>query len=350
MKIWAGLRAPGVKAALLAAVLFGAATPLAKPLLSGNSPWIIAALLYLGSGAGLFIYRKVTGAPKVRLQRAEVGWFAGAILAGGIIAPVLLMMGLTTAPASSASLLLNSEGVFTALLAWLAFRENVDRRIALGMMAIVAGAVVLAWPRTIDHIALWPMLSILAACLAWGIDNNLTRKVSLNDGSWIASVKGLVAGTTNLVLALSIGARLPSLEVVSGALVLGFLAYGVSLTLFVVALRHLGTARTGAYFSAAPFLGALLALVSGEPLNAQLLAAGLLMGVGIWLHLTENHEHDHLHEELVHDHEHTHDDLHHVHSHAEPVGPGVKHSHKHRHTRLRHSHAHFPDIHHRHQH
>jgi len=350
MQLWNTLRHPGVSAALLSALLFGAATPLAKPLLTGNSPWVIAALLYLGSGSGLFVFRRLTRARAVRLPRAEAGWFGGAVLAGGVVAPVLLMLGLRAAPASSAALLLNAEGVLTALLAWFAFRENVDRRVALGMAAIVAGALVLAWPRQVDAADLLPTLCILGACLAWAIDNNLTRKVSLSDGSWIASVKGLVAGSTNLVLALALGAPLPPLPVVAATAVLGLLAYGVSLSLFVVALRHLGTARSGAYFSAAPFLGALLALLMGEAVSVQLVTAGLLMGLGIWLHLTETHVHDHLHEEIEHEHEHRHDDLHHAHEHAEPVAPGVVHRHRHRHAATRHAHAHFPDSHHQHSH
>ncbi len=350
MQLWNTLRHPGVRAALLSALLFGAATPLAKPLLTDNSPWVIAALLYLGSGSGLFIFRRLTRAPSVRLPRADAGWFGAAVLAGGVIAPVLLMLGLRAAPASSAALLLNAEGVLTALLAWFAFRENVDRRVALGMAAIVAGAVVLAWPRQVDAADLLPTLCILGACLAWAIDNNLTRKVSLSDGTWIASVKGLVAGSTNLVLALALGAHLPPLLVMAATAVLGLLAYGVSLSLFVVALRHLGTARSGAYFSAAPFLGAVLALLMGEALSEQLVTAGLLMGLGIWLHLTETHVHEHQHEEIEHEHEHRHDDLHHAHEHAEPVAPGVVHRHGHRHAATRHAHAHFPDSHHQHSH
>ncbi len=349
MNLKNSLALPGVKAALLAALLFGAATPFAKYFLKGNSPWAIAGLLYLGSGVGLTIYRKITRAKTATLPRQEVAWFAGAVVAGGIVAPVLLMMGLTHMPASSTSLLLNAEGVFTALLAWFAFRENFDRRIALGMLAIVVGALVLSWPTDAEQASLWPSLAVLGACLAWGIDNNLTRKVSLNDASWIASVKGLASGLTNLALATALGATLPSGLIVVGTMTLGFLAYGVSLALFVVALRHLGTARTGAYFSIAPFFGAVLALSTGEALTLQLVGAGILMAVGIWLHLTEHHEHSHTHEELDHDHEHTHD-AHHVHEHAYPVTPGTKHRHRHGHSRIEHTHAHFPDAHHRHQH
>ena len=279
----------------------------------------------------------------------NAGPFVGAILAGGIIGPVLLMIGLTGMPASGASLLLNAEGVFTALLAWFAFRENFDRRIALGMVAIVAGAVVVSWPGEVYFAGVWPSLAVLGACFAWGIDNNLTRKVSLSDATWIASVKGLVAGSVNLLLAFVVGTNLPPLTNVAGAMAVGFLAYGVSLALFVIGLRNLGTARTGAYFSVAPFLGAVIALAMGEPLTPALLAAGALMGLGVWLHLTERHEHRHVHEMLEHEHEHVHD-AHHQHVHEAAVALSTTHSHFHRHTSLTHTHAHFPDVHHRHEH
>ncbi len=344
-----GLRQSGVLAALGAAVLFGAGTPLAKLLLDSVSPWLLAGLLYLGSGLGLTLYRVLSRAPAVRLPRHEALWFAGAIAAGGVAGPVLLMVGLTGMPASGASLLLNAEGVFTALLAWFAFKENFDRRIALGMVAIVAGALVLSWPTEASFSGLWPALAVLGACFAWGIDNNLTRKVSLTDATWIASVKGLVAGSVNLVLAFCAGATLPPLPNLAGALVVGFLAYGVSLALFVIGLRHLGTARTGAYFCVAPFLGTLLAVAMGDPVTLPLLIAGSLMAVGIWLHLTERHEHEHRHEPMEHNHEHAHDE-HHQHDHDEPVAPGTKHQHWHRHEPMKHTHLHFPDAHHRHEH
>lgn len=341
-----GFSQPGVPAALGAALLFGAGTPLAKWLLDAVSPWLLAGLLYLGSGIGLTLYRRVIHAPTVHLPRNEVSWFAGAILAGGIVGPVLLMIGLAGMPASGASLLLNAEGVFTALLAWFAFKENFDRRIALGMGAIVTGAVVLSWPGEARFTGLWPTLAILGACLAWGIDNNLTRKISLTDATWIASVKGLVSGAVNLILAFLLGASIPALPNLAGAMVVGFLAYGVSLALFVVGLRHLGTARTGAYFSVAPFFGALLALLMGEPVTAPLLLAGALMALGTWLHLTEHHEHEHAHEAVWHDHEHIHDE-HHQHEHDDGEAVGTKHHHVHRHQPMTHRHPHFPDSHHR---
>lgn len=338
----------GVLAALGAALLFGASTPFAKLLLGSTSPWVAAGLLYLGSGLGLALYRGISRPPRVHLGSAQIGWLSGAILAGGIAAPVLLLFGLSRMPASGASLLLNAEGVLTALLAWFVFRENVDRRVALGMALIVAGTVVLSWPGRMEFGAVLPSLSILGACLAWGIDNNLTRKVALADATFIAMVKGLAAGSVNLALAWSVGAGLPGPAVIFGAGLVGFLGYGVSLALFVIALRHLGTARTGAYFSTAPFAGAVLAMpILGESMPVQSIAAALLMGCGVYLHLTEHHDHEHLHEPMEHEHRHTHD-AHHAHAHEGNVAE--PHTHLHRHEKLTHAHAHFPDAHHEHAH
>jgi drug/metabolite transporter (DMT)-like permease len=217
------------------------------------------------------------------------------------------------------------------------------------MIAIVAGAIVLSVPSGARVSGLWPSLAILGACFAWGIDNNLTRKVSLADATWIASVKGGVSGIVNLGLAFALGASLPAWPDLAAAMTVGLLAYGVSLALFVVGLRHLGTARTGAYFSVAPFFGAVLAVAMGAPVTLPLLIAGALMALGTWLHLSEHHEHGHAHEAMEHSHEHVHDE-HHQHAHDHPVTPGTRHSHPHRHAPLIHTHPHFPDAHHRHEH
>ena len=345
----ASLANRGVQSALLAAALFGGATPIAKLLLGEVSPWLLAGLLYCGSGIGLGLIRLVRRSKRVRLVRAEVLSFAGAILFGGVLGPVLLMSGLVNMPASGASLLLNAEGVFTALLAWFVFRENVDRRIALGMVAIVAGAVVLSIPGGATLGTPWPALAILGACLSWALDNNLTRKVALTDATWLAAVKGSVAGPINLVLAFALGAQLPAAGSVMAALVLGFFAYGISLVLFIVGMRHVGTARAGAYFSIAPFFGALLALALGDAPTWPLAIAGTLMAVGVWLHLTERHGHAHTHEATTHEHSHTHDE-HHQHTHEDAVEAGTRHAHLHTHEAMTHAHEHYPDAYHRHEH
>lgn len=344
---------PGVAFALLAAALFGCSTPLAKLLLGGIDAVTLAGLLYLGSGVGLTLWSLVRGRSTVaeaKLSRQDLPWLAGAIAAGGVAGPVLLMLGLALTPASSASLLLNLEGVLTALLAWFVFKENFDRRIAVGMFAITAGGAVLSWVGRPAMELPWGALAITGACLCWAIDNNLTRKISAADPVQIAAAKGFVAGSINLTLGLAGGGEIPELQMLLMTAVVGFLGYGVSLTLFVRALRHIGTARTGAYFSLAPFIGAGVSIVLlGEPVGAVFGVAAALMGLGVWLHLTEHHEHEHDHEELGHEHAHDHD-THHQHEHNGTEPAGEHHSHPHRHPPMTHSHPHFPDIHHRHGH
>ncbi len=344
----------GVWYALLAAVLFGASAPLAKLLLRGAPPQLLAGLLYLGSGLGLSIVAVVRSRreqPKeAALGKRDIPWLAAAILSGGIVAPVLLMVGLGRTPASSASLLLNLEGVFTALLAWVVFRENVDRRIAIGMLLIVVGGAALSWEGRADFGGVAGPLAVAAACFCWAIDNNLTQRVSGGDPVQIAMLKGLAAGSVNVTIALMLGGRWSAGWQVVAAMVLGFLSYGVSLVLFVLGLRHLGAARTGAYFSLAPFVGAALSLLMWREQPTLAFAFGATcMAAGLWLHLTERHAHAHEHLELEHSHAHVHDD-HHQHAHAAGDPPGEPHTHRHRHATLVHSHAHYPDIHHRHSH
>ncbi len=339
--------------AVAAAALFGLSTPAAKWLLSLSDPWLLAGLLYLGSGVGLGVaclLRSARGQRAARLEPRERLWLSGAIAAGGGIGPVLLMFALVSGSASETALLLTLEGVFTALLAWFVFREHFDRRIALGMAAITAGAVLLAWEGSgalrFDRAA----LLVAGACLAWALDNNLTRKVSASDPVRIAALKGAVAGSVNVAIALSLGAHLPGVAGLLGAGAVGLLGYGVSLALFITALRHLGAGRTGAYFSTAPFVGAAAGVLAlGEPVTARLLGAGALMAVGVWLHASERHEHEHVHEPMEHEHLHWHDE-HHRHEHLPGTPPGEPHTHRHAHTSLGHSHPHFPDIHHRHGH
>jgi len=332
----------GPALALLAATLFGGSVPVAKRLLGGIDPWLLAGLLYLGSGIGLGMWWLVHGRRERRLKRADLIPLAGAVTCGGVLAPVLLMMGLRQTPASTSSLLLNLEGVFTAGLAWFVFRENFDRRIFAGMALITAGGMLLSTSERPSLAGLAGPLAIAGACLGWGIDNNLTRKV--------AAIKGLVGGVVNSLLALVLGAHLPDWSLAASAALLGLAGYGVSLVLFILALRNLGTARTGAYFSTAPFIGAMLALaLLHEPVTLSLGVAGLLMAVGVWLHLTVRHEHVHSHEAVEHEHMHYHDE-HHQHPHAPTDSASEPHSHPHRHELLVHSHPHYPDTHHRHRH
>ncbi len=342
----------GVSYAILAAMLFGSTTPVAKFIIRDIHPVILAAILYLGSGVGLFLTRWITGSRsrEAALQRSSMPWLLGAILFGGILAPVLLMAGLKLTPASSASLLLNLEGVFTALIAWVTFRENFDRRIAIGMAFIVVGGIVLTCQGEARMELSWGAVLIVLACICWGLDNNFTQKVSSSDPYQVASIKGLVAGIFNLAVSASLGAAHCPLAHALWGLLLGFFGYGLSLAFFVISLRHIGTARTGAYFSFAPFWGTILSiLILNEPITGNLLTAGILMAIGLWLHLTESHAHQHLHDEFVHDHKHEHDE-HHQHAHDGSGEASDTHSHPHRHEKINHSHVHFPDIHHRHSH
>lgn len=339
--------------ALSAAALFGASTPLAKWLGTDMSPVLLAGLLYLGSGVGLSLVRVVRdhGWTNPGLTQREWPWLMGAIAFGGVLAPVALMFGLTRTSGATASLMLNLESVLTAVLAWVVFKENADRRIVLGMIAIVLGGAVLSWPQETATAHDWTgPLAVAFACLCWAIDNNLTRKVSASDALFIAGSKGLVAGVVNCYLALAIGAQLPEISTLAPTMLVGFLGYGISLVLFVLALRGLGSARTGAYFSTAPFLGAVISIVMlGESVSFWFMIAAALMAVGVWIHLTESHGHIHQHDPLKHGHPHVHDE-HHQHEHENGWDGVEPHSHTHEHSPIRHSHPHFPDIHHRHKH
>ncbi|CAN5671220.1 DMT family transporter [soil metagenome] len=347
----------GVVYALLAAALFGASTPFAKSLVAQVSPVALAGILYLGSGLGLLAFyllralaQRGGNTERAGLTGEDLPWLAGAIAAGGIAGPVLLMFGLTMTPASSASLLLNMEGVLTSMLAWFVFKENFDRRIFIGMLLIVAAGVLLSWEQIPAFGVPWGAIAIVGACLCWGIDNNLTRKVSASDAVQIAGVKGLAAGTVNLAIAFALGAHLPPITTILAAGLVGLCGYGLSLVMFVLALRHLGTARTGAYFSAAPFVGAVISLLMlGDHPSLLFWLAAALMAGGIWLHLTETHEHEHEHEPMAHTHEHAHD-AHHQHEHNFDWDGTEPHVHPHQHRTQKHAHKHYPDIHHRHRH
>ena len=344
-------------AALVSALLFGVSTPLAKVLVAQVPPVALAGLLYFGAGIGLLGLRLARGrlsAPgtprEAPIAGADWGWLAGAILAGGMIAPVLLMVGLQHTPGSTAALLLNLEGVFTALLAWFVFHENVDRRVATGFFLIAGAGVLLSWEGAPSGGFPFGALAILAACLAWALDNNLTQRVSGSDPLQVAGLKGLVAGSINLAFAFFTGWEPPAMGVVLVTLCVGFLGYGLSLSLFVWALRHLGTARTGAYFSVAPFFGAATAmLILAERQGTLFWVAAALMAIGVWLHATERHDHAHRHDPMVHGHTHRHDE-HHQHVHDAGWDGSEPHAHEHEHAPLMHLHPHYPDLHHRHRH
>jgi drug/metabolite transporter (DMT)-like permease len=351
----ASKRQSGVLGALLAAVLFGISAPASKRLLGDVSPQLLAGLLYLGSGVGLgvlwLVKRNQQRPAEAQLRWKDAGILAAAIAFGGVLAPVLLLNGLKDTPAAAASLLLNLETVLTASVAWIVFREHVNSRIALGMVLIVCGGLVLSYSGEAGGPSGWlGPLSIAAACLCWAIDNNITQQISGRDPVQIAALKGILAGTFNCGLAFVLGSNLPPADIIGKSLSLGLLSYGASLVFYIRALRALGTARTGNYFSLAPFIGAVVSvIVWRDPVTLALLTAGAFMGGGLWLHLTERHDHWHTHEELDHDHLHFHDE-HHQHEHSPDDPSNEPHSHPHHHDPVHHSHQHYPDIHHRHDH
>jgi drug/metabolite transporter (DMT)-like permease len=340
--------------ALLAALLFGASTPLAKVLLGEIEPVPLSALLYLGSGLGLLavqLARRIGGehAGEAPLSGRDLPWLAGAVLAGGVAAPIVLLFSLRVTPAATASLLLNIEGVATTLLAAVVFREAIGRRVWVAMAVIsLAGALL-----SLGDGGEWGLsagaLGVLAACVLWGLDNNLTRQIADRDPIVIVTIKGLAAGAISLILAVALGMPWPAPRALLAGLALGSVSYGASVVLFVLAMRSLGATRTSALYGTAPFAGAILSFVllpeSPDPLLA--LAFGLMIA-GAALLVSEEHAHHHVHSMVEHDHRHHHGE-HHAHTHAEQDGAAA-HAHRHRHDPRTHEHPHTPDTHHRHDH
>lgn len=344
---------PGI-IAIASALCFGAAAPFSKTLLAGAEPLVLSGLLYLGCGLTMLLLsplRRLAAGGAVAekpLRGSDYGWLALNVAGGGVVAPLLLLLGLRLEPASVASLLLSLEGVATALLAALFFREPVSRRIWSASLLTGAGAAILSLTGSLGDMKPSPgVMLVVAACLFWGLDNNVERRLSVCDPFVVVRVKGLAAGSFSLALAFALNAPLPPLRYIAGGLLLGGLCYGASIVLFMYSLRAQGAARTAAYFAAAPFAGTLLALLfPGEQFTGRLLTAGILLGGGTWLLLRERHEHPHFHPYLIHEHRHEHDE-HHRHDH--PAGSdSAPHSHPHEHEPLSHSHPHHPDLHHRH--
>lgn len=344
--------------ALLAAVLFGAAAPLAKLLLGDVDPIPMASFLYLGSGVTALFLLLITNLSRkgqsmeAHLTRSDMPWMAGAMFAGGVAAPIILLLSLQNTPASTASLLLNFESVATTLIAVVAFKEAVDRRILWAISLITLASILLSW----DAGGGWGIsqgaLGILAACSLWGLDNNFTRHISGKNPLMIVAIKGLGAGTFSLVLSLALGKPMPGTTVVLLTMILGTFSYGLSIHLFILAMRSLGSARTSAFFSTAPFVGTLLAvLVLKEMPDVLFWLSMPIMAGGAWLMLSENHDHYHVHEPFEHTHAHKHPDEHQDHAHPDdiPLVNGL-HAHAHYHEAVAHSHAHTPDLHHRHVH
>jgi drug/metabolite transporter (DMT)-like permease len=334
---------------LAAAVSFGISAPLAKRLLDDVAPEMLAGLLYVGAFGALSIVRRRPG-PEARLRRADAPRMAVMTLAGGIVAPVLLLLGLVRVTGVAGSLLLNLEGPFTIVIGIAIFREHLPRRAWLGALAIFGGAIGLGLGAGSGHADWVGILLVAGACAAWALDNNLTQALTLRDPRSVVWVKCGVAGATNVAIASVLGERFPEVAVLAGALALGAISYGLSVYLDALALRALGAAREAAIFAVAPFAGALLApLVLPETLGLRDVAAGALMGIGVVLITRDRHEHLHRHDPLDHDHVHAHDE-HHQHAHPPGADPAAVHSHEHHHDVLEHSHPHVSDVHHRHSH
>jgi len=344
--------------AILAAILFGVSAPLSKILLGEIGPIPLAAFLYIGSGAGLLVYRKIerlTGSQRegeAPIVKKDTPWLIGAILSGGVIAPILLMSSLRITPASTASLLLNFESVATALIAALFFSEYIGKRVWIAIVLITSASILLSW----DFTSQWGFsigaVGIIFACFCWGIDNNFTRNISSKNPVSIVIIKGFSAGFFSLFLALLLKNPIPSLKIILLAMLLGFFSYGFSLVLFILAMRNLGSARTSAFFGTAPFIGAILAFILFKEIpNIMFIISLPIMMAGTIFLLREEHSHRHVHEYIAHEHRHSHKDGHHNHSHIpQEVPKGVYHSHFHIHESMEHEHSHVPDIHHRHSH
>jgi drug/metabolite transporter (DMT)-like permease len=343
----------GAVCGLGAAALFGVSAPVAKLLLQRAEALPLAALLYLGafgllSALGALPVRSFREGREPRLRLADAQWVLGIAVLGGMLGPVLMLVGLTRVSGTTGSLLLNLEGPFTIVLAVLVFREHLGRAGIIAVTLILAGALALGVEAGQLRGDVRGVLALAGACLSWGLDNNLVQRLSVRDPVALARAKTAIAGVGNVVLALVMHSRWPSTAVVLGALALGAMSYGLSILLDVYALRYVGAAREAAYFATAPFVGAIVAvpLLGERPGALQVGAAGLLVA-GVFFLLRERHGHVHRHEALEHEHLHVHDE-HHRHEHEGPVTE--PHSHLHRHAPLTHDHAHVSDLHHRHPH
>jgi drug/metabolite transporter (DMT)-like permease len=343
--------------AILAAILFGASTPLSKLLLGEMDSIVLASLLYLGSGLGIGIlvaarkYFAHSESTEAGIRRTDLPWLIGAVLVGGVAAPIILLFGLKYSSAASASLLLNFEGVATTIIAALVFKEAVGKRTVYAITLITLASVLLSWNAAANWEFSLGALGILGACTLWGLDNNFTRNISSKNPLVIVTIKGLGAGIFSLILALFLGKSIPGIAQILLTLLLGFICYGLSIALFILALRNLGVARTSTLFGIAPFVGMFISLlIFREAPQGLFFYSVPLMLIGAWLMLGEKHRHTHIHELLEHEHSHAHPDEHHAHEQTHSAPFIGLHSHKHMHEVVEHNHPHTPDLHHRHQH
>lgn len=346
-----GRERSGYAVGLCAAILFGASAPVSKLLLDDIGAQMLAGLLYLGAFLAVAPFVRTRGRRgEASLQRSDVPRLAGIVVSGGIVAPVLLMLGLERISGIAGSLLLNLEGPLTLLVGIVVVHEYLGRRAGVGSAVIFAGSAFIGLQGPGGGLDVLGGALIVAACLGWAIDNNLTQRLSIRDPFQIVAVKTGVAAVVNIGLALARGETLPGWGVLAGALALGASAFGVSILLDAYALRALGAAREAGVFATAPFAGALLAVpLLAERWTAGDVVAAVAMAAGVVLLVGARHDHEHVHDSLIHDHRHVHDD-HHRHEHPGAVDGSEPHSHPHRHDPLVHAHPHVSDVHHRHPH
>lgn len=339
----------GVRKCALAAVLFGASTPAASVIADDMKPLVLAGLLYLGAAIAVLPWW-VVRRPDAGALRRDWRLLVLAIIAGGGVGPALLTAGLVDTPAATASLLLNTELVATVALAATLFREHLGRNMIVAAALVSAAGVLLVWEPGAS--ASLGALLIVGACVCWGLDNSVTARIDQISPQHVVFLKGVMAGSVNLALGLVItGAGAVSGWSVLGALGVGALGYGASITLWVRGAQELGAARGQVIFATAPFLGAVLAWIAlSDSISAVQVIATAIAAVGVGVSLRSDHNHQHHHEAMAHTHEHRHDDDHHDHEHDHAGDVGARHSHVHEHREFAHAHPHVPDLHHRHDH
>ena len=339
-----------ISVALLSAALFGAATPASKALLGDLSAFQLAGLLYLGAAAGVLavLIRKRSWRPPWRLNRRNQHLLLGAVVFGGISGPVLLLLGLQLASAASVSMWLNLEMVATAVLGRIFFHDHLGRFGWLGVAGIVLSGALLSAGEGMAGV--WAGLLVAGACASWGLDNHFTALIDGITPSQSTFWKGIVAGTVNLLIGLFLHSYDASAIVTVGALVVGVLSYGASITLYISAAQGLGATRAQMFFASAPFFGvALSAIALGESISTIQIVSACILAVSLTALFRDQHHHVHVHEETAHEHSHRHDDDHHTHEHP-GLPASTRHSHWHEHEEMEHTHPHWPDLHHRHEH
>jgi len=348
-------RLKAILMALLAAALYGISAPAAKLLLGEMPPLLLAALLYLGAGIGMLTINLLrrfrrTGPIEARLTRRELPFVLGMIVLD-IAAPIFLMIALTLTTAANASLLNNFEIVATSIIALVVFKEAIGRRMWLAIGLITLASLLLSFADISSFSFSTGSIFVILACVCWGLENNCTRQLSSKDPQQIVVIKGFGSGLGALLIALANSQFQAHLVYIVLAMLLGFLAYGLSIYFYILAQRTLGAARTSAYYAVAPFIGVLISIVIfGQKITGLFIAAAVLMAAGAFFAATEYHRHLHRHDPVTHEHRHSHSDGHHAHQHQQPDDQLAEHSHLHTHESVEHTHRHTPDTHHTHQH